>query len=191
MRGTKYLVALGLSFVPVAVFASSEGGLGNLISIAPGSMLWTLLTFFILLIVLWKFAWGPIIKGLEAREEKIQGAIDQAQRDRKEAARLLREYEEKLKAASAEISDRINKADQDAAARIEQASLEARDKAEKLLDRAKEEIAAERERTAAELRKEVAQIAASIAEKAIQESFTREDHLRIIQRKVEQMENPS
>lgn len=123
--------------MPVAVFASSEGGLGNLISIAPGSMLWTLLTFFILLIVLWKFAWGPIIKGLEAREEKIQGAIDQAQRDRKEAARLLREYEEKLKAASAEISDRINKADQDAAARIEQASLEARDKAEKLLDRAK------------------------------------------------------
>jgi len=190
MRALKYLVALWLSSLPVVVQAS-EGGLGNLISIAPGSMLWTILTFLLLLFVLWKFAWGPIVKGLEAREEKIQGAIDQSQRDRDDAARLLREYEERLKAASVEISERLAKADSDAAVRIDQAANEARDKAEKLLTKAKQEIEAERDRAAAQLRAEVAGLAATLASAAIGESFTREDHLRLIKRKLDQMETQS
>ncbi|MBZ0263339.1 F0F1 ATP synthase subunit B [bacterium] len=191
MREKRNLVALGLLTLPALALASSEGGLGNLISVAPGSMLWTILTFLLLLLVLWKFAWGPILKGLDAREEKIKGAIDSAQRDRDEAAKLLREYEEKLKTASAEISERLKKADKDASSRIEQATNDARTQAEQLLEKAKQEIEAQQQRASIELRTEVVNLAAAIASKSIGESFTREDHLRVIKKKLEQLEAKS
>ena len=99
---TRYLVAGALLTLPLTAFASEEGGLGSLISIEPGSMLWTLITFVLLLLVLWKFAWGPIVKGLEARENRIKGAIEQAEHDRAESEQLLRQYEEKLTAKAPE-----------------------------------------------------------------------------------------
>ncbi len=191
MREKKHLVALALGFLPAAAFAAGEGGLGAILSIAPGSMLWTLLTFTILLIILWKFAWGPILRGLEARENKIRTAIDQAQRDREEAAKQLQEYEEKLKTATTEIGERLAKADQEASMRIEKAQEEARTEGEKILERARAEIEAEKAKVASELRNEVADIAASIATKAIQESFTRDDQMRIIKKRLETLENES
>ena len=117
MRTHTSLVVLALLVGATSAMAAGGGdGLGSLISLAPGSVLYTLVTFLLLLIILWKFAWGPIVKGLESREEKIHGAIEQAQRDREEAAKLLKDYEEKLKTASAEISERINRAEADATA---------------------------------------------------------------------------
>jgi len=192
MRNARYLVAPALLALPVAALASEGGGgLGSLISLEPGSMLYTLLTFFILLLILWKFAWGPIVKGLEAREEKIHGAIEEAQRDREEAQKLLQDYEEKLKTASQEISERLSKADKEAQARIEQAKQQASDEGEKLIARAKQEIEAQKEKVSGELRAEVADLAASIAAAAIGESFEKEDQLRIIKRRLEQVEKPS
>ncbi len=190
MRKMKILVALALASAPAAAFASG-GGLGDLLSVAPGSILWTILTFLILLVVLWKFAWGPIIKGLEAREHKINGAIDQAQKDREDAARLLRDYEEKLKKLSEEVNERLAKADKQATERIEKATEEAREKSEQMLERAKEEIEAHRERVAKDLRSELVNLAAEVASSAIGESFTREDQMRAIKKRLEQLEAQS
>ena len=191
MRNARYLVAPVLLALPMAALASEGGGLGSLISLEPGSTLYTLITFVLLLLILWKFAWGPIVKGLEAREEKIHGAIEQAQRDREQAEKLLKEYEKKLTTASQEISERLTKADKEAQARIDQAKTEATEEGNKLLARAKEEIEAQKQKVSAELRAEVAELASSIASAAIGESFAKEDHLRIIQRRLEQVEKPS
>ncbi|MDP8205630.1 MAG: F0F1 ATP synthase subunit B [Candidatus Electryonea clarkiae] len=190
MRELKIPVILALASLP-AVTMASGGGLGDLISIAPGSMLWTLLTFFILLLVLWKFAWGPILSGLEAREDKIRTAIEQAQRDREEAAKNLREYEDKLKTATTEISERLSNADKEAIDRIERAKEDAKAEGVKLVEKARAEIEAEKTKIKAELRQEVADIASSIAAKAISESFEREDHMRIIKKKLDMLENES
>lgn len=192
MRTIKYLVAGVLLAGPAVAFASSGGeGLGALISLAPGSMLYTLLTFIILLLVLWKFAWGPIVKGLEAREDKIHGAIEQAQKDREEAEKLLRDYEEKLKKASQEISERLSKADKEAETRIEKARQEAREEGERIVNQARQEIEAERDKATAEIRQQMTDIAARIAGAAIGESFDKDDHMRIIRKRLEQVENPS
>jgi F-type H+-transporting ATPase subunit b len=185
------LVAPALLVLPAASLASGGEGLGSLISVAPGSMLYTLITFALLLIILWKFAWGPIVKGLEQREESIHGAIEKAQTDREEAEKLLKGYEEKLKTASSEIADRLSKADKEAQARVEQAKEQAREEGEKLIAKAKQEIESQKDKVSAELKAEVADLAASIAAAAISESFDGEDQLRIIKRRLEQVENPS
>ncbi len=191
MRTRLSLVAPALLLGAVSVQASEAEGLGSLVSLAPGSILYTLITFLLLLIILWKFAWGPIVKGLEAREESIQGAIDQARKDQDEAARLLGEYEAKLKTASAEISDRLNRAEKDAQQTIETAKQQARDEAEKLREQAKQEIEASKDKVAAELRSEMAKLASQVAAAAIGESFDRDDQLRIIQKRLEQVESAS
>jgi len=185
------LVAPALLVLPAASMASGGEGLGSLISVAPGSILYTLITFALLLVILWKFAWGPIVKGLEQREESIHGAIDQAQKDREEAEQVLKQYEEKLKTASSEIAERLTKADKEAQARVEQAKEQAREEGEKLIAKAKQEIDSQMEKVSAELKAEVADLAASIAAAAISESFDKEDQLRIIKRRLEQVENPS
>jgi len=185
------LVAPALLVLPAAALASGGEGLGSLISVAPGSMLYTLITFVLLLLILWKFAWGPIVKGLEKREETIHGAIEKAQNDREEAEKLLKDYEEKLKSASSEISDRLTKADKEAQARVEQAKEQAREEGEKLIARAKQEIESQKDKVSAELKAEVAELAASVAAAAISESFDKDDQLRIIKRRLEQVENPS
>lgn len=189
MRFKTTLVAFVTLLFPFSAFASEEGGgLGNLISVAPGSMLWTILTFLLLLIVLWKFAWGPIVKGLEAREEKIYGAIDKAQQDREEAEKLLGEYQEKLKEASNEIAERLAKADKQALATVEQAKAEAQQSAEQMIERAKAEIDRQRDKVAAELKAQVVDLAAQIATAAIGESFDKPQHLEIIRKRLEQAE---
>jgi len=154
-------------------------------------MLYTLITFTLLLLILWKFAWGPIVKGLESREDGIRNAIEKAQSDRDEAAKMLAEYEQKLRATSTEISDRLNRAEKDAQQTIESAKQQAREEAEKLREQAKQEIEASKDKVAAELRAEMAKLASQVAGAAIGESFDRDDHLRIIQKRLEQVESAS
>ena len=67
----------------------------------PGLMLWTVITFLVLLVVLRKFAWGPIVKMLDERERTIRDAIEQAKKERAEAERLLAEQKTALAAGAA------------------------------------------------------------------------------------------
>jgi len=193
MRSSRYLVASALLAVsPAVALASGSGeGLSSLVSIAPGSILWTLLTFFVLLLILGKFAWGPIIRGLEAREEKIYGAIEQAQQDREDAEKLLEEYKEKLQQASGEIAERLAKADVQAQAKIDEAIKQAGDEADKRISRAEAEINAQRDKVAAELKAEVVGLASNIAAAAISEAFDKPQHLELIRKRLEQAEKTS
>jgi F-type H+-transporting ATPase subunit b len=193
MRTIKRLVApMLVAFAPAAALAAGgEEGLSSLVSLAPGSILWTILTFIILLLVLGKFAWGPIVRGLEAREEKIYGAIEQASKDREEAEKLLEEYRSKLSEASGEITDRLARADKQAQATIEQAKADAQAQAEQMLDRAKAEIDGQRDKVAAELKAQVVELASEIAAAAIGDSFDKPEHLDLIKKRLEQAEKNS
>ncbi|MBS1261335.1 MAG: ATP synthase subunit b [Calditrichaeota bacterium] len=191
MRHRIYLVAPALLAGSARALASESEGLGGLISLEPGSILYTLLSFILLLIILWKFAWGPIVKGLEKREHDIHGAIEAAKQDREQAEKLLQQYREKLEKASGEVSERIGKAEKQAQQTIEAAKQQAREQADKLREQAKQEIEASKEKASAELRAEVAELAAKVAAAAIGESFDRDDQLRIIRRRLKQVENGS
>src|SRR6516162_2858613 len=86
--------------VPAPVLAA-----GSLTDLNPGLTLWTALTFIVLLIVLSKFAWGPIVKMLDEREKTIREAIESAKKERAEADRLLAEQKESLARASREAAE--------------------------------------------------------------------------------------
>lgn len=87
---------------------------GGLLDVNPGLLIWTLITFLIVVFILKKFAWGPIIHALDERAEKIHGDIEKADKIRKDAEGLLASYNEKLTAARDEAIAIVNEANADA-----------------------------------------------------------------------------
>ena len=67
-----------------------------MLDVSPGLSLWTTLIFLGLLAILWKFAWGPILKAVQDREDGIQSTLDQASNERGEATKLLAEHREQM-----------------------------------------------------------------------------------------------
>ena len=72
----------------------------GIMELNPGLTLWTAITFLVLIVVLGKFAWGPIVKMLDERERTIREAIDQAKKERAEAERMLVEQKASLAGSS-------------------------------------------------------------------------------------------
>src|SRR6185295_18727093 len=79
-----------------------------------GNAIWTILIFGLVLFVLGKYAWGPILSGLQARESFIREALEKADRDRKESAAKLQEYVDKINASRAEASAIVEEGKRDA-----------------------------------------------------------------------------
>ena len=81
-----------------------------------GNILWSLVTFLLVLVVLGKFAWKPILSGLQGREEFIRDSLAQAKKDREEAEARLKEYGQKLETARAEATELVEEGRRDAEA---------------------------------------------------------------------------
>lgn len=94
-------VLVALLTTPATLLAAEEGQPG-LFSINLGLMIWTIVLFGLLLGVLWKFAWGPILAVLDARESGIQEALDRAAHERQEAEGLLADHRAQLAEARRE-----------------------------------------------------------------------------------------
>src|SRR5437868_2647598 len=67
--------------------------------------IWTLVVFGVLLVVLKKYAWGPMLQGLHTREERIQGSINEAQRLRDEAEGLRKQFQQQMDRAQEKVRD--------------------------------------------------------------------------------------
>ena len=74
----------------------------------PGLIIWTLVSFFILLILLKKVAFPPILQGMKKREETIKQQLDEAQKTKKEAETLMEDYKRQLAEARSEAQKIIN-----------------------------------------------------------------------------------
>src|SRR4051794_37059111 len=147
--------------------AQEEAPKVDLLSPNYGLMFWTLVIFVILAFVLTKYAFGPITRSVEAREQALEEAINAAKRDREEAARLLAEHRAALDASRGEAQKLI--ADARAAAERVRADLVEQAHAEQasMLERARQEIASEKARAVAELRREAVDLAILGAGKVI------------------------
>ena len=64
----------------------------GLLRVEPGLLLWTIITFVVLLLILWKTAWRPVVEALDARAEKVRSDIENADRARQEAEKLLAQH---------------------------------------------------------------------------------------------------
>jgi F-type H+-transporting ATPase subunit b len=126
-----------------------------------------LVVFLLVVFILAKFAWKPIIKGLKDRENEIQGALDLAERTRAEMVKLKSDNEKLIAEANA-VRDQILRDAKDAADRT---ILESKDKAaveaQKMIESAREAIRNEQQVAVTKIRKEVATLSLEIAEKVL------------------------
>lgn len=177
-----------LSLAPLALVAAplvaqeheAAAGPVNLLSPSYGLMFWTLIIFVLLLVVLTKFAFPPIVAAVEERERKLQEAIDSARADREAAAATLAQQRQELEAARTEAQQLI--AGGRAAGEKMRAELleQTQRQQQEMLERARREIGAERDRAIAELRREAVDLALAGASKVIEKNLDDASNRKLI-----------
>ena len=135
--------------------------------INPGLILWTLITFLILLVILRKAAWKPLLGALTAREEKIGTALQEAEDAQQEGRRLLEENRRQL-ALAEEQSQRVIREGREMGERLKAEILDkANASSRHMIDQAREEIRREKNAALGQLRAEVADLAVMAAGKLL------------------------
>ena len=138
-----------------------------MLEINPGLIVWTIITFIILLVILRAMAWKPLLHALSAREEKIRTALQQSEAAQLEAQRLLEENKRQLALAEGQ-SQRIIKEGREMGERIKAEVVEkANASSRHMIEQAKDEIRREKEAALTELRTEVADLAILAAGKIL------------------------
>jgi F-type H+-transporting ATPase subunit b len=151
------------------------------LSFDPDLAIFTFIVFVILLVVLRKFAWGPIMQALERREHNIAEHISQAERNHEQARLLLAEYEQRLAAASNEVRELLDEARRDAEVTKQSILAEARQGAEAEKARALRDIESATDAALESLAKRSSQLAVDLAGKIVGAQLTKDDHARLIQ----------
>ena len=142
----------------------------------PGLFIWTILTFLVLLVLLSKYAWGPLLAALQARQERISQSLDDAQRARDEMERVKRESAEIIRQAHVEASTIVSTSRTDAERVREETKQKARAEAAAILASAQRQIESEAVRARGEVRRESAELAVAIASKLIRRNISVEDN---------------
>ena len=148
--------------------------------INPGLIVWTLITFVVLLSVMKKFAWKPILKMLEERESKIRIALEEADRARTEAAEMLKQNEKNLARAEEEYKKMIQEGKALAEKLKEDIVSKARQQAQQELKLAMEEIKRNVDAAKLQLRAEVADLAIKATEKILEETLDEKRQKQLI-----------
>ncbi|MGE0756123.1 MAG: F0F1 ATP synthase subunit B [Pirellulaceae bacterium] len=146
----------------------------------------TLLVFLGLLILLTKFAWRPIMDGLEKREAAIAANIEEAQRSADKAAAQLRQYEAKLAAAAEEARNIVGQARKDADAARERILAEAQEAAQKERQRAIEDITGAKNQALQEMTQKSVDLAVVLAGRMVRRQLTQQDHAELIREVLDQ-----
>jgi len=160
--------------------AAGDSGGSFLVSPNLGLMIWTLLVFGITMYVLSKVAFPRIQEALDKRANAIRDSIDQAEKTREEADKILEEYRGRLREAREQADDIVARARKAADTTKTQAADEGREKREELLAAARRDIEAETRRSLERIRKEVADLTVLTTEKVTRKSLTGDDQKRLI-----------
>ena len=140
-----------------------------------GLVFWTTVSFLILLVLLRKFAWKPILSAVNDREESIEEAIQQAQKAREEMANLKADNERILNEARAERDQMLKEAREIRENMINESKNTAKVEAEKILTSARESIENEKKAAIIELRNTVGTLAIEVAEKVLRDELSNKD----------------
>ena len=151
-----------------------------LVQLDPGLFIWTILTFLLLLTVLAKFAWKPLLKMLKDREDMIRNSLDDAEKAQEELARLNAEGEEIINKARSEAQEILSQGKASAAKLKEETLNDAKEKARSITEDAQKQIQVEKEKAIAEIKGEVVNLSLSIAEKLIRKNLSPEDNKALI-----------
>lgn len=184
------LMGCAMAAVPwpaLAAEAAESGGTISPFAGDVGTAIWTVVIFGLVLFVLGKYAWGPVLGALQARESYVRDALEAAKREREEAEGRLKEYLGKLDNARTEAQAILDEGKRDAEATKRRILDEAREEAEKIAARSRREIELATETALKELYATSARLATNIASKVIGRELTPADHERLIAESIEEL----
>lgn len=144
-------------------------------------MFWTLAIFVVLLIILSKFAYKPLLASVEERERSLQDALDKAQRDREESARVLAEHRQQLDAARGEAQKLIAEGRATAEKLRTDLLEQTRLQQQEMLDRARRDIDTAKTNAIADLRREAVDLAIAGAGKVIERNLDSDANRRLVE----------
>jgi len=188
MRRVSWSLVL-LVAVQASAALASEGGENNLFAGDIGNAVWTLVIFLLVIAVLGKFAWGPLLGGLQQREEFIRRSLQEAKEDREAAEARLQEYEERLSGAGAEASQIIEQGKREGENLRAGIEEKAHDEADKMVDRARREIDQAKQSAIKDLYATSSELATEIASRIVQRELNPQDHEKLISDSIKELGN--
>ena len=160
-----------------------------LVQLDPGLFIWTILTFLVLVTLLARFAWRPLLQALDSRQEAIRKSLDDADRARQELERLHQESAQIIRSARIEAESVISQSRSDADRLREEMKQKARTEASGIVRNAERQIQMQTERALQHLRHETAELSVMIASKLLQRNLSKEDNEKLIDDALRQAED--
>ncbi|HKY20519.1 MAG TPA: F0F1 ATP synthase subunit B [Vicinamibacterales bacterium] len=159
-----------------------------LVQVDPGLFIWTIVTFLVLLTLLAKFAWRPLLQSLAAREETIRKSLADAEKARLELERLNQESEAIIRQARVDAESIVGASRADAERLRGELRDKARSEADVIIKNAERQIQLETARALEQIRHEAGDLSVAIASKIIQRNLTREDNEKLIDEALRQLQ---
>lgn len=145
------------------------------------------IAFLIVFLILQRFAFPAIRKGLSERQQKIQGDLEKAEEARTEAESSLQRYEQQLQEARGEAGRIIEESRKTAEQMRRDLLAKAEDESRQIVNKAQEEIRAERDRALQELRAHLAAASVTLAERVIGESLNKQRQLKLVDEYIDEV----
>jgi F-type H+-transporting ATPase subunit b len=153
----------------------------NLLTPVKGLIIWTIVSFAVLVLLLSKVAWNPLIAALKEREDGIRKAINDASSAKTSAEQLKAQYEQDLAKAQDKAADLISQAQAESQKMREQMLKDAEAEAHRLIEQTKRQLEEEKSKLSRELRQEVAGLSIRVAEKLMRHSINAKDQDALVQ----------
>jgi F-type H+-transporting ATPase subunit b len=175
--------------VQLAYVLAQEAGGGESNPILPAwnELIWGTIAFLILLFLMYRTVFPQVNKTYQERRANIEGKLEQAEKEREEAEKLLQQYRERLAAAEDETRRILEEARANAERVRKDLLAKAENDAERQLERARQTIRAERDQAIRQLRGEVATLAVELASRVVEDSLDRDRQLRLVDRYIDRL----
>lgn len=162
-----------------------------LVQVDPGLFVWTIATFLVLVFLLRRFAWGPILEALDRRETLIASAVEDAQKTKAELARVQEDSQRLLNEARREAGELVAQARADAERLRTDLREKATAEAQVVVRNAEREIEQQTRRAIQQLRQEAVELSLQMASKILQRNVSRQDNETLIQDFVGRLDDQS
>jgi F-type H+-transporting ATPase subunit b len=154
---------------------------------ATDEIIWGALSFLVLLLLMWKFAFPALKSGMDARAQRIRDNLDEAERTKAEAQRILEDYQRQLADAKNESARIIEEARQTAEQLRRDLMARAEAESQELRQRVADDVRAAQDRALADVRAQVAELAIGAAEAVVQKNLDPETNRALVERFIEQV----
>tara|TARA_B110000467_G_scaffold92776_1_gene83830 strand:- start:1721 stop:2221 length:501 start_codon:yes stop_codon:yes gene_type:complete len=161
----------------------------SLVKLDPGLFIWTIITFLLLCFVLAKFAWKPLIKMLDDRENMIRRSLEDAEKAKLELESLNQESEAITAKARSEAQSILAQSKSVAEKVKEDTITKAKEQAIKIRDDAKKQILVEKDKAIADIKQEVVNLTLLVAEKLINKNLNDADNKLLIEESLKKVKS--